>query len=345
MDETLFVRLCGWRSHGREILWTVLETYIVDAKGGVAFVRNHKVGHAIRSEIEGGCLSEPLVTLVTTETSHHGIGGSTTGRLLWLDSQLDASQNLTCSTLLTNAEFGIVGCFDTHNEVAIVDDAEVYVVVFEPAALSRQGCHIATESIDGIDKLGGHTFAGTTVAVNLNFLSSLVDTNATHGLLYFLDGSVRIEEQFINLYATALVITGREGILVIEQIPLAFIVDNAVVVGPAAILMLWHDNTLVFVGPHWVLTHGIAEHFGFLPHVWIGEVVPAVGLEGKWAFGLTVRQVFQAVDTHHLHLAVAPLNGFLGIVICQFLHVGLELGTTSVAPENIGIAVGLDQCR
>ena len=187
---------------------------------------------------------------------------------------------------------------------------------------------------------GGHTGSGLAVAVNLYFLSSLVDTYATHGGLHLLNGTVGIEVKLFNLHGAALVVPRREEVVVVEQVPLALVVHDAVVVGPAAVGVLGHDQSLVLVGTHRVLAHGVAEYFGVLPHVRIGEVVPAVGLEGKRAFSLAVGQVPEAVYAYHLHLAVAPLDGFLGVVVGEFLHVGLQLGTTSVAPEDVGVAVG-----
>ena len=111
-------------------------------------------------------------------------------------------------------------------------------------------------------------------------------------------------------------------------------------VGPAAVGVLGHNQALVFVGTHGVLTHGIAENLGILTHIRIGEVVVAVILEGEGTLSLTVGQVFQTVHTHHLHLTVAPLDFLLRGVVGQLLHVVFELGTAAVAPEDVGIAVG-----
>ena len=128
--------------------------------------------------------------------------------------------------------------------------------------------------------------------------------------------------------------------MVIEQIPLALVVHNAVVVGPAAVGMLGHDEAFVFVGTHRVLTHGVAEHLGVLPHIRIGQVVIAVVLEGERAFSLTVGQVLEAVHAHHLEFALTPLHFLLRSVVGEFLHIILELGATSGTPEDIGVAVG-----
>ena len=77
-----------------------------------------------------------------------------------------------------------------------------------------------------------------TVAVNLDTLGSLVDTHTTHGLLHFLNSAVGIEVKLVDLHAATLIVAGREGILVIEQIPLTFVVNDAVMVSPTAISIL-----------------------------------------------------------------------------------------------------------
>ena len=112
------------------------------------------------------------------------------------------------------------------------------------------------------------------------------------------------------------------------------------VVGPAAIFVLSHDQAFVFVGSHRILAHSISEHLCILPHVRIRQVIVAVILEGKRTLSLAIGQVFQAVHAIHLKLALAPFHLLLRRVVGQFLHVGLQLGTTASTPENVGIAVG-----
>ena len=125
----------------------------------------------------------------------------------------------------------------------------------------------------------------------------------------------------------------------IEQIPLALVIDDAVVVGPAAIVVLSHNQTFILVRSHRILTHGIAQNLRVLSDVRIGKIVVAVILESQRALGLTVGQIFKAVDAIHLKFAFAPLHFLLGRVVGQFLHVGLEFGTATCSPEDIGIAV------
>ena len=58
-------------------------------------------------------------------------------------------------------------------------------------------------------------------------------TYATHGWSDLLDCSVRIEVKLLDLCRTVLVEVWRELIMVIEEIPLALVVHDAVVVCPA----------------------------------------------------------------------------------------------------------------
>ena len=208
MDEALCIRLCRCGSSCREVLRTVLEADIVHAQGTFTFVGDHEICHTLRNIVECSGLCEPLVALVTTEASHHRIGLGTTCGLLGLHIQLDAGQHLACSTLFADGELGIVSGLHAHDEVTVGDDAEVYIVILEPATLCRQSGHIAAEGINSIDQLAGYAIAGAAVAVDLNLLSSLVDTYTTHGLLHLLNGAVGIEVQLVNLYATALVVAG-----------------------------------------------------------------------------------------------------------------------------------------
>ena len=128
-------------------------------------------------------------------------------------------------------------------------------------------------------------------------------------------------------------------VTMIEQIPLTLVIDNTVVVGPTAIVVLRHNQSLILIRSHRILTHGISEYFGILPHVWVGQVVIAIVLECEWSLRLSVGQVFEAIHTRQLELTVAPLDGLRRCVVGQFLHIGLEFGTTAGTPENVGIAI------
>ena len=125
----------------------------------------------------------------------------------------------------------------------------------------------------------------------------------------------------------------------IEQIPLTLIVDDAVVISPATIGLLGHNQALVLVGTHRVLTHGIAEHLGILSHIRIGQIIVAIVLEGEGTLGLTTRQTLETIDTLHLKLTVTPFDGFRRCIVGNLLHVILEFGTTTSTPEQVGIAI------
>ena len=109
--------------------------------------------------------------------------------------------------------------------------------------------------------------------------------------------------------------------MMIEQIPLTFVVHNTMMICPATVGMLCHYKSLVLVWSHRILAHCITENLGAVPNIRISEVVVAVILESKRAFRLTTGQTFEAVYTKHLKLTVTPLYFFLRSVFGKFLHV------------------------
>ena len=128
--------------------------------------------------------------------------------------------------------------------------------------------------------------------------------------------------------------------MVIEQIPLTFVIHNTVVIGPTAVCMLSHDESLVFIWAHRILAHSISENFGVFTHIRIRKVVVAVVFKGERTFSLTTGQAFETVHPEHLKLAVTPLNSLLGIVVGKFLHIVFEFGTAPCPPEYVSVTVG-----
>ena len=128
--------------------------------------------------------------------------------------------------------------------------------------------------------------------------------------------------------------------MVIEQIPLTFEVHNTVVIGPAAIGMLCHNEPFILVWPHRMLAHGVGQDFGTVAYVRVSKVIVAVILESKRALGLATGQALKTVHSKHLKLTVTPLDGFLRSIISEFLHIVLEFGTASCPPEYVSIAIG-----
>ena len=319
---------CGIGSNRLEVAVTVLELYPVDADFCIPLTSDTQVGNTLRHILQIDGLCEPLVTLVTTELPHLGD-----------DIHRHTGNNLTLGILLTDAEFSITTSLGIDDEVGIGNGAEVYIGIVQPAAFLRQGGLIAAEGIDSIDERCRHITAGSAVAVYLNLLGSLVDTHTTHGLLDFLDSTVGVEIKLLDTCGATLVITRREVVVVVEQVPLALVVDDAMVISPTAVRLLGHDQPFILIRTHGVLTHRITKHLRILTDIRIGQVIPTVGLKGKGTLGLTVGQVFQTVDTQHLKLTVAPLDFLLGGIVSQLLHIGLELGTTACTPKDVGIAV------
>ena len=131
----------------------------------------------------------------------------------------------------------------------------------------------------------------------------------------------------------------RESIVMIEEIPLTFIIYDTVMICPAAVLVLRHYDSLVFVWSHRILAHSIAENLSILPHIRIRKVIIAVIFECKRTFGLTARKSLKAVHTYHLELTVTPSDGIPRIVFGKFLHIVLEFGTASVTPEQVCVSI------
>ena len=164
-------------------------------------------------------------------------------------------------------------------------------------------------------------------------------TYATHGWSDLLDCSVRIEVKLLDLCRTVLVEVWRELIVVIEEIPLALVVHDAVVVCPAAVLVLCHDDALVLVWTHRVLAHCISENLSVVSYVWICEVEVAVVLECERTLSLAARKTLEAVCSDHFHLAVAPLHHLSWVVLSKLDHVVLEFCAAAVAPEDVCVSV------
>ena len=173
----------------------------------------------------------------------------------------------------------------------------------------------------------------------MDLMRSLDRADATHGRLYFADCTVFIEIQSFYLSRAVLVKVRREGIMMIEEIPLSLIFDDTVMVGPASVLMLGHNDSLIFIWSHRILAHSIAENLGIFPYIRIGKIVIPVIFKCERTFSLTVRQILQAIYTDHFKLVRSPLDHLTRIIVSEFLHIVLKLGTASVSPENIGISV------
>ncbi len=200
-DEAFLIRLGSSTGCRSEILRAVLELNPVDRNASVAFTGDHKVADTLRGESQRSGHREPLVTEVATEHGRHAC------RRLGLHRHFDLSDDLTIGRLLADIERSVISCFGRNDEITVSETAEVDIFVTEPAALGRKRSLVAAEGIDGIDELGRYITAGSTVAVDLNLLGSLVDTHATHRLEYFLNSSIGIESHLLNASRTALVIT------------------------------------------------------------------------------------------------------------------------------------------
>ena len=87
----------------------------------------------------------------------------------------------------------------------------------------------------------------------MNLLRSLDRSYTTLCRLDLLDSTVLVEVKLLDTCRTVLVEVRRVVIAMVEEIPLALVVHDAVVVGPAVVIVLSHDDTLVLIGSHRVL--------------------------------------------------------------------------------------------
>ena len=242
-DEALFVGLggSGIGGHGTVVVGAVLELHPVDAHRGIALTGHDQVGDALGDILQAGRLCEPLPRLVAAELPH-----------LRDDVHLQAGDDLALGRLLADAELGITRGLGVDNEVgALLHAGEVHVFVLEPAAFHGQGSLEATQRARGVHQLCRHITAGRAVAVNLYLLRGLVDAHAALGGLDLLDGAVGIECHALDAGTAALVIARREVVVVVEEIPLPLVFHEAVVVGPAVVGVLRHEDALEVPGPQW----------------------------------------------------------------------------------------------
>ena len=199
-DEAFLVGLCCSTRRRREVLRAVLELDPVDADPSIALTGDHEVADTLRCVFERSSHREPLVAEVATEHRRHPCWR------LRLHGHIDLGDDLAVGTLLANIERGIVGSLSGNHQITIGETTEVHIVVFDPATLRRKRRLETAEGIDGIDELGGDIAAGSTVAVDLDLLGSLVDTHTTQGLLHLLNRAVGIEGDLLDADTTTLVI-------------------------------------------------------------------------------------------------------------------------------------------
>ena len=108
------------------------------------------------------------------------------------------------------------------------------------------------EVVSSVEVLDSCT-VDSAVTVDVYLLSRLDRSYTTLCRLDLLDSTVLVEVKLLDTSLTALVKVWRVVVVVIEEIPLTLVVDDTVVVCPAAVIVLSHDDTLVLVWSHRVL--------------------------------------------------------------------------------------------
>ena len=272
------------------------------------------------------------------------------GAILALHRHIDLGNDLSLGALLPHTQPGVSVGHDVDDEVAVRDALEVHAVVPHPTALSRQRDTCAEPGVGGID-VCGLDLVGGRVAVYLDALGGLVDAYATHGGLHLWDGAVGIEGELLDADRAALVILGREEIGVVEQVPLPLIFHQTVMVGPASVGVLGHDDALEIPRSEGRFRHGVGQCLGaaLLSYPGESEVVPVAPAESKGTFLEAFGQTFHLLPSHfhgrHFGHAFALRHLHLLQFAVQLLHVRLQFGPTyaHAAPVEIGLPVVVDE--
>ena len=136
----------------------------------------------------------------------------------------------------------------------------------------------------------GPLVAQRAVAVHLDAAVGRGPAHAPQGGRHREDGAVFVEGDAVYAHRTVLVESGGVVVVMVEQIPLSFVADNGVVVGPAFAGGLRHDDTFEYIGPQRAVTHGIGQRLGLVLHPGIGEVEPALAFKDERAFLETLRK-------------------------------------------------------
>ena len=113
--------------------------------------------------------------------------------------------------------------------------------------------------------------------------------------------------------------------MVVEEVPLAVVLDNGVVVGPALVWRLGHDYALELIRAKGLVTHGVGQCFRLVLHPWVGEVELSVFLKDEGAFLETGGEGFVQAD------------GFSR----EFGKIVLDQGALEAesGPEEVGVSV------
>ena len=110
--------------------------------------------------------------------------------------------------------------------------------------------------------------------------------------------------------------------MVIEEIPLALVLHNRMVVGPAVGRGLLHYQTLILERSKWTVAHRICQSLSVLPYPWICQIVFSVFfecerslLESLWKVG--VKLLRRSVQFQHVVIEAAAAQTHSGPVdIC-----------------------------
>ena len=142
----------------------------------------------------------------------------------------------------------------------------------------------------------------------------------------------------------------------VEEVPLALVLHETVVVGPAAVGMFCHDDAIEVPGTEGRLGHGVGQRLsgvlavaGIAAYPGERQVVPIAATEDVGTFLETVGQTFHllAGHLHGRHFGHAVASGhlhFLQLAV-NLQHVVLQLGAADAhaTPIDVGLAVVVNQ--
>ena len=143
-------------------------------------------------------------------------------------------------------------------------------------------------AIEGLRRIqeidAGRHVIDPAVTVHLDPVGSGRHAHAAVGRGDLLDGAVGIEPDLVDAHRPVLVEVRRIIVVVVEQVPLAPVFHEGMMVRPALAEGFLHNLPLVFEGAQRAVGHGIDEAFRAVLHPGIGEVELPFPLEDERSF-------------------------------------------------------------
>ena len=189
--------------------------------------------------------------------------------------------------------------------------SEVDILILDPGLGTGKAHEPALERILDIQEVDiSAALAEEAVAVELDYRTRGADAYAPEGRSHGLYRAVLVEYHPVYAGRTVLVELGRVVVVVVEEVPLALVLDERVMIGPAGRRRLGHDDSLELIGSERVVAHGVCQGLGPVLNPGIGEVELAVPLEDEGSLLEAGGQVL--VKAHGLPVELEHVVGELG---------------------------------